>query len=44
MNLTLAIVLIIFALVIGAIVAGVIVNAKAFQKGVNAGIEQRKQH
>ncbi len=43
MNLTLSIVLIIFALAIGAVVAGVIVNTKAFQKGVDAGIQQRKQ-
>ncbi|MBD5159069.1 MAG: ribonuclease Y [Ruminococcus sp.] len=47
MNLTIAIVLIVVALIVGAVVAGVIagnvVKGKAFQKGVDAGIEQRKQ-
>ena len=47
MNLTISIVLIIVALIVGAVVAGTIagnvVKGKAFQKGVDAGIEQRKQ-
>ena len=43
MSLTISIVLIIIALAVGAVLAGVIVNSKAYQKGVNAGIEQRKQ-
>ncbi|MBO5105062.1 MAG: ribonuclease Y [Ruminococcus sp.] len=43
MNLTISIVLIIVALIVGAVVAGFITYNKAYKKGVDAGIEQRKQ-
>lgn len=43
MHWIIALILFIVGLSAGSVVTGVVVNSKAYQKGVNAGIEQRKQ-
>lgn len=43
MHWIIAVILFIVGLAIGSVVTGVVVNSKAYKKGVDAGIEQRKQ-